>query len=341
MLFAFGSNGSGQLGVGHTDDTSKPEPSHAVNPGDDKIDAIVAGGNHTSILFANGFCKGFGIEGHTLFENDGSHGLFSKASTTWSASFYVNQDGLVLCRGEGSNGELGCGKDVLLSKDFVYNISLDCRVVHITSSMAHTVAVLENGQVWGWGNGRKGQLGQPSSIVWTPRKIEGIGFHAVNSICGKDFTCIIGKQDELLILGLDKNDRFGIKRDAPDRVPPHTIAIAASWGSIYMLKEDGELLAWGRNDHGQLPPPNLPPIRAIAAGSEHCLALTKAGQVLAWGWGEHGNCGQPVDENGDVKNRWNEIEVDGCVSKIFAGCATSFIIAQDECKIDSSRLDMD
>ena len=90
----------------------------------------------------------------------------------------------------------------------------------------------------------------------------------------------------------------------------------------------GVIVSFGRNDHGQLPPFGLPPIEAMSAGSEHCLALTKTGKVLAWGWGEHGNCGKHTDSDGDVKGRWNEIELPHSqkVTAVYAGCATSFIL---------------
>lgn len=85
----------------------------------------------------------------------------------------------------------------------------------------------------------------------------------------------------------------------------------------------------GRSDHGQLPPRGLPNIEQLAAGSEHVVALTKAGEVISWGWGEHGNCGGNIDENGDVKGRWNVIPTHHLdesmkVLGVGAGCATSF-----------------
>jgi protein ATS1 len=193
--------------------------------------------------------------------------------------------------------------------------------------MAHVVAVLSNGEVWGWGKGRKGQLGGPSGNVWTPRKIVEIGFFATDAICGKDFTCVFGSPStgEVSLLGLSSNDRFGVRANAMAAVPGWN-QVAASWGSIFVLLKTGEVIAWGRDDHGQLPPAGLPLLNAIAAGSEHCLGLTKAGKVLAWGWGEHGNCGEPTGPNGDVKGRWNEIRLSRPVVSIFAGCATSFVV---------------
>jgi protein ATS1 len=194
--------------------------------------------------------------------------------------------------------------------------------------MAHVVVVLTNGEVWGWGKGRKGQLGEPAENVWRPRRIEDIGFFAVDVVCGKDFTCIFGSPStgDISILGPNSNDRFGMKTNAPATVLGWK-QVAASWGSIFVLSESGSVTAWGRNDHGQLPPAGLPPLKSIIAGSEHCLGLTEAAKVLAWGWGEHGNCGEPTDEKGDVKDGWNEIVLVQPASAIFAGCATSFVVA--------------
>ena len=192
--------------------------------------------------------------------------------------------------------------------------------------MSHTIAVLSNGDVYGWGRGRKGQLGEPAEEVWSPRRVAGLDFKAVKAVCGTDFTLVLGEPSigHMTILGRHRNDRFGIRSSAPSNIEGWS-NVAASWCSLLLLNSSGSVAAWGRDDHGQLAPTELPAIEAIAAGSEHCLALTKPGSVLAWGWGEHGNCGSPIDERGDVKARWNELGVPGRVINVFAGCATSFI----------------
>lgn len=139
-----------------------------------------------------------------------------------------------------------------------------------------------------------------------------------------------------MVLGLKRNDRFGLLSSIPPAIPGWK-DVVASWGSIFVLKNDGEVLGFGRDDHGQLPPPGLSSITAIAAGSEHCLALTKAGRVLAWGWGEHGNCGEPTDANGNIKGRWTEIAIAKPVKAVFAGCATSFVVTAGDAERDDER----
>ena len=342
-LSAFGSNGSSQLGLQHAEDTSKPARSNALCA---SIKQIAAGGNHSLVLSDDGTVASFGDNTHGQcvshqHEHDATKpngsqgedciGCVAQVSATWTASILLRGDGTMLACGEGLNGELGLGvgtTHAVQTRQVLDFPPSGISVVQIASCMAHTVAVLSNGEVFGWGKGRQGQLGSPAEIVWSPRRIEGLHFSVAKAVCGKDFTCLVGdkRSGGMLVLGHRKSDRFSLLSSVPPAIPGWK-DVAASWGSILVLKDNGELLGFGRNDHGQLPPPGLPPIEAIAAGSEHCIALTKAGKVLAWGWGEHGNCGVPTDANGDVKGRWNEIEVAGPVKAVFAGCATSFVVA--------------
>ncbi|USW55723.1 Putative regulator of chromosome condensation 1/beta-lactamase-inhibitor protein II [Septoria linicola] len=351
-LYAFGSNGSGQLGIGHTEDVSLPEECKGNWVSKcSTIRQLAGGGNHTIAVFTD---RAFASVGdnrdgrcmtaqerqiHTTWQQyqfppDFEMVFLGHVAATWSASFATCEAETPYVSGTGNSGEIGLGPGISTTDGAFQVIEMNPRhepVVKIVASMGHVVVVLESGEVLGWGRGRKGQLGRPAENMWTPRRFEDILFKVVDAACGKDFTVLFGEpsKGELLVLGLAGSDRFGVKRDAPDSLPGWK-QVAASWGSIYVLMESGELKAWGRNDHGQLPPSGLPLLDSIAAGSEHCLGLTRDGKVLAWGWGEHGNCGMPIDKNGDVKGRWNEIATVSQLpaSAVFAGCATSFIAVQ-------------
>ena len=349
MLYAFGSNGSCQLGLGPgVDDPSAPQEVKGFRFTLEYINHFTAGGNHTLIVDAFGHVLGAGNDedgrcGHVTtdyqtqpyFTSFTTPQSIKQAAATWSTSAVLDGQGRhVWTIGTGNSGELGLGRETARTVDWQSLPDFPpsaTTIVQLTSCMAHMVAVLSNGEVYGWGKGRKGQLGLPAEDVWSPRKIQNIPFAVVRAVCGKDFTCVFGDpaQGQTLVLGVGSNDRFGLRANAPSAVP-HWKDVAASWGSIYILKDSGELIAWGRDDHGQLPPPGLPLIETISAGSEHCLALTKTGDVLAWGWGEHGNCGEPTDANGDVKGWWNVISVPLPARSLFAGCATSFIVTDEE-----------
>ena len=348
QLYAFGSNGSGQLGIGNINDVSTPQlclfPDNTEVPG--RPLKIVAGGNHTLLLLDNGtvYYAGSPRDGQL---NSGSPLpstlTFRKAyistlgdkvmnfSAFWEGSVFVNAENQVFTAGLGSKGERGIGGTsaslgLQMLENFPPSHSQDCStIVDVASGVDHTVVVLADGDVWGWGNGRKGQLAQPEEFVWVPRRFRDLGFRVIRAVCGRGFTLLIGDGGRYTILGSNKH---AIKSPSPSAISEWA-DISASWGSLFVLKSSGRIESWGRNDHGQLTPSGLPEIQQVAAGSEHVVALTKENKVISWGWGEHGNCGSNTDGNGDVKGNWNEIIFNRaeCPQKVLgvgAGCATSF-----------------
>ena len=66
--------------------------------------------------------------------------------------------------------------------------------------------------------------------------------------------------------------------------PSGYTAIAAGGSHSLALRSDGNVVAWGANDHGQATvPPSLTGVTAISAGNRHSLALRADGTVVAWG----------------------------------------------------------
>ena len=352
-VYAIGSNGSGQLGIEHKEDVSVPKPVFFEDEDINLITQVKAGGNHTLLLSSGTlYCSGDSSSGACglISESKRSESHFYKVrldtvessppvifcAATWEATIIVQKDDQehatnLSTFGIGNKGELGQGELLFRSskaqiiKDFPPD-SLE--VVDLAASVSHIIAVLSNGDVYGWGSGRKGQLGQPEGIIYTPRKITGLNFKVVRAVCGREFTYLVGGPEtgEHIVVGSDKWD---VRSAAPTAVPGWQ-DVGATWGSIFVLGKDGKLLSWGRADHGQLAPPGLPLLSKIAIGSEHALGLTTDGNVLAWGWGEHGNCG-PGTVSGDVKGKWNVIASsqylppDSQITHIGAGCATSWV----------------
>ena len=341
MLYGCGSNGSGQLGVGHLEDVSSPT-CHELSFDDpsDTPAVIRAGGNHTLILLQSGtlYCSGVSATNYSKYldteRKTSQTALLAQkirlCSATWEASVIVDEKNELMTWGNGERGEIG--RDTRSPHVKIPIISTDAGedvcIMDVASGVQHTVIVYNDGQVWGWGNGRKGQLGHPASIVKEPRKIADLDFKVTRAVCGREFTFLVGDPaaGQCIVLGSDK---WGVTSQAPNLIVGWK-EIGACWGSIFVLLQSRQILSWGRNDHGQLAPRSLPEISNIACGSEHCLALTASGQVLAWGWGEHGNCGTSVDKDGDVKDGWTELKIPGSSRGIRnvgigAGCATSWI----------------
>ena len=315
------------------------------------------------------------VEGHRTWDR------FALVSATWEGTFLVptwTSPSLVFVLGSGSKGELGLGPNVHLCRcpvripDFP-PLSLSsssssslspsspppaATIVAIASSMAHTVVVVGNGDVYGWGASRKGQLGsalRDKKIIWSPAKLDEVPFRATDVACGREFTVVCGdkQKGEFVIFGSPDN-RWGLLSHVPlpllstpspspaptlksalvgpFQLPGGYCSILTSWNGVYVHRNDSSVVAWGRDDRGQLLPASLQgaPLKAIAVGSEHGLALLDDGTtVVAFGWGEHGNCGPETDQRGDVKGRYNAVSVPLQREKIIGiagGCATSWII---------------
>lgn len=366
-LFAIGSNGSGQLAIGHAEDVSVPKPAifHPHQPLSAPVSRVAAGGNHTLLLTAAGelYWAGDPASGacglgkslnlptfqrmilsrpattSTTNQQEGQQQQqkYALVAATWEASVLVAQGGrAVYTLGTGHKGELGAGEAMVRTPtatrlpDFP---PANTSVVDLAACMGHVVAVLDNGDAYAWGNCRKGQAGPAAAgVLHAPTRIEGVDFPVRRAVCCKEATVLFGEPGSGRVRVLAGTDKWNLTSTAPQdgRLPAWT-DVGASWGSVYvLLREGGKLLAWGRDDHGQLPPPGLPPLQKVAVGSEHVVALAADGDVLSWGWGEHGNCGPDVDGT-DVKGRWNVIASSkfippGCsVGAIGAGCATSWI----------------
>lgn len=368
VLFSLGSNGSGQLGVGHNQDISIPRQvifateSTAAQP--PAVTRVAAGGNHTLLLTSSGclYQAGDASTGacgpsstsaekfiaHEIIalpkHSNGDTAPVKLIAASWEASVIVQADAegrntIVSTFGAGAKGELGQGQFVIRTptiSPFKNFPPSGTEVVDLAACMGHVVAVLNNGEAWGWGAARKGQLGLTAAAVaggtvQEPIKIAfdgDSGCKVARAACGREFTALFAAPDDgrVVILGADK---AGVSSAAPERVVGWQ-DVGASWGGVYMLRRKGDLLSWGKNDHGQLAPDGLPPLNKMAVGSEHVIGMTAEGDVLCWGWGEHGNCG-PQTEGGDVKGHWNVIASKkyippgSDITAIGAGCATSWV----------------
>lgn len=213
----------------------------------------------------------------------------------------------------------------------------------ISSGVAHTAAVLSDGRVYGWGAGRKGQLGVPvESVVGVPRRVA-VGWSVEWAVCGREFTVLVERVGEsaaqrrrVCVLGAD---RYGVRDALGAGLEPGVRDVQAGWSAVYVLYGDGRLVGFGRNDRGQLPPLGLAPVERFAAGSEHVVAIA-GGRLVAWGWGEHGNCGRGREEAGGGDGGGSagsagsvEVEVpvpgvsgaEGQLGAVGAGCATSWV----------------
>ncbi|KAL1922478.1 uncharacterized protein VTP21DRAFT_10017 [Calcarisporiella thermophila] len=286
-LFACGSNGNGQLGVGHEDDISffapclftHPLPSHTPPQ------FVTGGGNHAALVTSSGelWLSGLNSDGQSSASSSEDEGWTSFRPSTipgstrvktvccgWTTTFVITeQDGLVYAMGKGSSGELGLGQVVKSSKPALIEALRD--VVDIRCGLRHVVALTRDGSLWGWGSERHGALSNSKetytnksnakkSTRWRPEPVQ-IDARAVAIACGLYFTAILDDQGRVWTMGLNKHGQLG-RADPKDLIstskpmivslPTKVVQLSCGWNHTVVLCEDGGVYAWGRNDHGQL-----------------------------------------------------------------------------------------
>ncbi|KAJ1927231.1 alpha tubulin suppressor [Tieghemiomyces parasiticus] len=359
LLFALGSNSSGQLGVGHGDDTAAPQP--GVTSTVTTVPTLPAawykltgGGNHAVALTVAGdlYTCGSNADGQLGPGQSSTNrwtpaqfpGPDSSATTPrrwadvacgWNHTLLIDDtDGQVYAMGNEAFGQLGRTQGPLSHVSATTSPSLTVnpllnhgrtasklpRIISVACGLRHSLALDNEGRVWGWGTRRHGQLGatpvgQVPSSAATPHPIPDLppvtqiaaGQHHSTMLDREGCVWVLGRSRHLApftrqIVGVDWSTRQ-LALDLPTGVTIRRLV--SGWSHLVVLASDGTVYTAGRNDHGQLGQGtteplsmavqvDLPgdPIVDVACGSEHSLALTAGGQCWAWGWNEHGNCGQ-------------------------------------------------
>jgi alpha-tubulin suppressor-like RCC1 family protein len=173
-----------------------------------------------------------------------------------------------------------------------------------------SVTLLSDGTVWGWGQGKFGELGDGSTSD-SDVPVEAAGLAGVTQIAAGDSHVLALRSDGTVwtwgddIDGLLGNGTAGAVTDAPAQVPGLTgvIQVAAGGDQSLALRSNGTVWAWGGNDLGDLGDgttnphdkpeqvPGLPGIARIAAGGVDSYAISASCTVYAWGNNSVGQLG--------------------------------------------------
>ena len=187
------------------------------------------------------------------------------------------------------------------------------------------------------------QYGSDSAPDPTPTKA------TVKKVISDNWTTYAVKTDGTLWAWGDNSfGRLGVgdteDRHSPVKVMDNVSTITAfniendgyyTWDSAFVVKVDGTLWAWGRNNHGQLgvgdtedrytPVKVMDNVSTIALGyRDSTYAVKTDGTLWAWGnnyWGQLGV--------GDTKNRYAPVKVMDNVSTITTNGGTAYVVKAD------------
>jgi alpha-tubulin suppressor-like RCC1 family protein len=328
-LWAWGSNGSGELGDGTT--TGQPLP--ILIPGLPVIRAVDGGEHggqaHSIALGADGSVWTWGAndEGQlgdgTTTDNPtptqvAGIGTAVGVAAGLAQCLALIDDGTVMAWGDNLYGQLGDGtfNDSALPVT-VLNESGTGPLTGITAVAAgtHSMGLRADGTIRAWGYNYYGEIGDGTTDD-RPLPVAVACLTGVTRISAADYhslalgtnTCSVDA-DRVSCWGYNGDGGLGdgsfIDQDQPVQSLGMTNVIDISGGYDFsaVVRADGTVWCWGRNDEGQLgngstmdageptKVPGLAGIVQVAAGHDHALALAADGTVWAWGQNDFGQLG--------------------------------------------------
>ncbi|KAK9875133.1 hypothetical protein WA026_005926 [Henosepilachna vigintioctopunctata] len=239
--------------------------------------------------------------------------------------FVVSTDGKVYATGYGAGGRLGIGSSdsVLIP---TLNESLEdvfIKKIAVNAGGKHCLALSSSNDVYSWGEGDDGKLGQGSRTSCDfPKLVEGLDdYEIVDIACGGAHSAAITRSGQLFTWGKGRYGRLG-HGDSEDQLIPKfveallgykVIDVACGSGDAQTLciTDDDNVWSWGDGDYGKLGrggsdgckvPMKIESLTGLGVikvecGSQFSVALTRSGSVYTWGKGDYHRLGHGTSDH--------------------------------------------
>jgi alpha-tubulin suppressor-like RCC1 family protein len=232
-------------------------------------------------------------------------------SSQTSRTMLMDEHGDLWVCGDNTSGCLGLGTTQDEINFQVLRLPSKFSIASLAMGFRHTMALLEDGSLYTWGENTSSQLGLPGGeerhvpcLLELPEPISSI-------TCGEYFSLALTPSGTLLAWGDNNFGQLALPLSTvsvPTPVPLDftLVALSCGDGQTIGLTDTGHVYSWGYNHVCQLgtdadtgaPPqkiPELKDITAIACGGFHTFALAKDGSLYAWGSNDCGQLGLGPD----------------------------------------------
>src|SRR5579885_1331493 len=322
-VYSFGSNSFMQLGFGDEKNRSIP----TLIPHLDNIVQASAGQYHSLLSDNKGQVWGFGNN------ETGQLGLGDRMSknrptliprlnyiieirTGHSHSLALDNLGNVWGFGSNANGQLGLEREEEDDEEEEDNVlgpvliaSLN-NIVHISAGRFHSLALDNQGRVWGFGYNHEGQLGLgDKNKRYIPTLIPNLN-NIIQINAGNYHSLALDNQGKVWSFGANRTGQLGSGntegRLVPILIPKlnNIVRISAGGQHSLVLDNRGKVWSFGNNYYGQLglgntqenflspvAIPDLSNIVQISAGGNYSLVLDNQGKVWSFGYNIFGQLG--------------------------------------------------
>ncbi len=263
-LWAWGANGSSQLGDGTTTNRNCP-----IQIGSDNKWIVASGGNlHAHGIKSDGTLWGWGFNSNGQLGDGTTTNRTTPVriglDNTWigvtdgdNFTIAIKSDGTLWAWGLNTGNQLGDGSTT--QRTSPVQIELDTKWVNISAGTSHVVALKSDGTLWCWGTNGSGQVGNGTMTNQSsPTKI-GPDNNWKQVSAGGSHTLGLKSTGTLWSWGNNTSGQLGDGSSTQRTIPVQvgsdidwTLVSAYRFKSSEALKVNGTLYAWGDNGYPQL-----------------------------------------------------------------------------------------
>lgn len=264
-----------------------------------------------------------------------------KLSGSSNNSIAIKSDGKVWCWGDAGGGSLG--DNTVTAKSSPVQVVGPHAFIQVSGSRGgdHQAALKRDGQVFCWGTGTSGQLGD-NSITSKSSPVAVVGNHKFIQVSvGNNFCAALKEDGSVWCWGTNGSGQLGDNTTTAKSSPVQVVGghsfirISAGNAQVCGLKADGTAWTWGDNTNGALGDNTTvaksSPVAVVgghsfsdvAGGASASFHALKANGE-AWGWGSGGS-GQLGDNT--VVGKSSPVQVVGGHSFIQIGAGLLMALA--------------
>jgi alpha-tubulin suppressor-like RCC1 family protein len=192
--------------------------------------------------------------------------------------------------------------------------------VAVAAGSNHSLIVTADGKVFACGDNTYGQLARSSTTVSSGTLVEvnfpGLSTKIVSVAAGADHNLAVDENGGVWVWGRNNSGQLGKGSPSVSERTPLKLnlgdgvfakSVAAGFSHSLILRTDGKVLGFGRNNSGQAGDPGqiagvattsvvttpqlipgLSGIRLISAGTDSSFAIAESGQLYSWGYNSYG-----------------------------------------------------
>lgn len=193
---------------------------------------------------------------------------FSRVTSTSSYVLALTAEGRVYSWGNGAQGALGHGSERNQYAPRPVEALSHTVASRVATGWRHSGIVSDRGEIWMWGWGGRGQLGNGNcQDLLVPARVDlPRGTMAIDLALGYEHTAAVGAGGNVMTWGGGGRGQLGTGQKRKMETRPQILD-----------NSTGDLA--GQHAIG------------VSCGSFHTAVVTALGEVLVWGWGRHGQLG--------------------------------------------------